>query len=398
MQIDLIPFLSQGADFELAAKIINQLNHAGFKAYFAGGCVRDALLGRKFKDIDIATDALPDQIEELFKGRTIPVGKKFGIIIVHQGAIQIEVATFRKDGDYQDGRRPEEVQFSNEKEDALRRDFTANALFYDLNKKQVLDYVGGVQDIQNKILRTVGDSKTRFSEDYLRIHRLFRFSLSLHFSIESETLKSAKDQIAGIGKVSAERKHEELLKVFFSGANKIEIYQFYFKEQLFKLFFDQELKEVPANLFQSEIGDEIDLLSILLWNEANAANLLLNKLKLSSKTQKSVLRILKYRKDWQEVVNSSEPDKCFHCLQAEFVRFLKKQKALQSAPEIDRLLSLAVKYDAHPPEALLNGDDLKTYFQGKDLGRALELVFKEQLVQDWSQKEQALAWILKQKV
>lgn len=398
MQIDLTSFLSQSADFKLAAKIISQLNQAGFKAYFAGGCVRDALLGRKFKDIDIVTAALPDQIEELFKGQTIPVGKKFGIIIVYDGPVQIEVATFRKDGDYQDGRRPEEVQFSNEKEDALRRDFTVNALFYDLSNKQVLDYVGGLQDLKNKILRTVGDAKTRFSEDFLRIHRLFRFSLSLRFSIESETLKSAKNQMAGISKVSAERKHEELLKVFFSGADKSEIYQFYSKEQLFKLFFDQELKETPLKLFQAEISDEIDLLSVLIWSEAESASLLLNKLKLSSKTQKSVLKILNYKQHWQEIFNSSEPDKRFQCLQADFVRFLKKQKNLQSEPEIDRLLGMAGKYETNPPLALLNGDDLKTYFQGKDLGYALDLVFKEQLVQDWSQKEQALAWILKQKV
>lgn len=398
MTVDLLPAFSQGKDYELAVKIINRLEVAGYKAYFAGGCVRDVLLGKKFNDIDIVTSALPEQIETIFNGQTIPVGKKFGIMIVYEGRVQIEVATFRKDGDYQDGRRPEEVIFSSEKEDVLRRDFTVNALFYDLNRRQLLDYVGGVSDLNDRVLRTVGSPDRRFSEDYLRIHRLYRFALSLDFKIETQTLESAQRHLMGIRKVSAERKHEELLKVFFSGALVEKVYRFYLEKKLFVLFFDQELQVVPFELLKVPMSDEIDLLSVLLWSEESGYKTLLNKLKLSTKVQKSVQKILEFKKRWEEIKLLSEPEKRYFCLQLEFSKFLEKQKSIENHAEMDRLLSFCNQYQSYPPEPLLSGDDLKAYFQGKDLGGALDLVFKEQLVQNWTQKEPALAWILKTKV
>lgn len=394
MVVDLTSPFSQGADYPLAVKIVEKLWQAGHKAYFAGGCVRDALLGRKFNDIDIVTSASPDQIEFLFMGQTIPVGKKFGIIIVHENRQQIEVATFRKDGEYVDGRRPEGVIFSNEQEDALRRDFTVNALFYDLKEKRVIDYVQGLEDLKKRLIKTVGSANKRFSEDYLRILRMYRFSLSLDFSIDSDTLVAAQKLSPSVEKISMERRQEELFKVFFSGQDPLKIYRYYQQQGLFSLFFSQELNPIPEVLWRAPVGDEVSLLSNLLWN-MDTYSVILNKFKLSVKSSKSILKVLGYKKNYLQLLEASEGEKRYECLKSEFALFLEKQERLTPLPEIKRLINLCQQYALKPPVPLLTGEDLKAYFQGKDLGNALELVFKEQLVQNWSNKDSALRWILK---
>ena len=143
MNIEIEVKLSKVDGFQLAKDIIQKLTSAGHVAYFAGGCVRDALLGIEAKDIDIATTATPEQVEYLFP-QTVAVGKKFGIIVVVQGKQNIEVATFRKESDYKDGRRPEHIEYSGPEEDSVRRDFTVNSLFYDPIKKEVIDFQHGL--------------------------------------------------------------------------------------------------------------------------------------------------------------------------------------------------------------------------------------------------------------
>ncbi|MCA9396226.1 MAG: CCA tRNA nucleotidyltransferase, partial [Candidatus Omnitrophica bacterium] len=196
-----------------AAEIVLKLKQAGFEAYFVGGCVRDMLLNKQPSDFDVATSALPDQVEALFS-KTIPVGKAFGVIIVQIKGAAIEVATFREDLGYTDGRRPKDIRFSSAKEDALRRDFTINGLYYDVERKKVVDWVGGQKDLELKIIRTIGDPFKRFEEDKLRMLRAVRFSANLDFPIEAETLKAIqamKDQIVC---VSMERVRDELVKMF----------------------------------------------------------------------------------------------------------------------------------------------------------------------------------------
>jgi tRNA nucleotidyltransferase/poly(A) polymerase len=194
----------QEPKFVTAKEVCEKLQTEGFKCYFVGGCVRDLLIGRKVKDFDLATSAKPEQIEKLFP-KTLALGKAFGIIsVIHQG-IAIEVATFRKESSYVDGRHPEQVQFTDEKTDALRRDFTVNALYWDPKGSQVIDYVDGVKDIQNKILRAVGDAEVRFSEDYLRMIRLIRFQAQMGFEIEIKTLAAFKKHFIKALSVSAER-------------------------------------------------------------------------------------------------------------------------------------------------------------------------------------------------
>jgi tRNA nucleotidyltransferase/poly(A) polymerase len=198
-----------------AKKIVIRLQQAGFAAFWVGGCVRDFLLGREPEDIDIATDARPEQIEELFK-RTIAVGKKFGVIVVVEDGHQFQVATFRSEGDYKDGRRPEKVVFSDAKADAVRRDFTINALFYDPVSDTTHDWVGGERDLRAKIIRTIGKPEERFGEDHLRLLRAIRFAAQLNFEIEPETFAAVKALAPKIKAISAERIRDELLKLFRS--------------------------------------------------------------------------------------------------------------------------------------------------------------------------------------
>jgi poly(A) polymerase len=193
--------------------IVARLQKAGFSAFWVGGCVRDFLLGREPQDIDIATDAKPAQVEKLFK-RTFAVGKKFGVVVVLEDDHQFQVATFRSEGDYQDGRRPEKVVFSDAKADALRRDFTVNALFYDPITKTTHDWVGGEKDLRAKIIRTIGSPEERFGEDHLRLLRAVRLAAQLDFEIEPQTFAAVKALAPKINLISAERIRDELMKLF----------------------------------------------------------------------------------------------------------------------------------------------------------------------------------------
>jgi len=198
---------------ETAAEIVRRLQAAGFAAFWVGGCVRDFLLGRAPQDFDIATDAKPEQVEKLFR-KTIPVGKKFGVIIVVEGGQQFQVATFRAEADYQDGRRPEKVVFANAEADALRRDFTVNGLFFDPLTKKIHDWVGGEKDLCAKIIRTIGAPEERFGEDHLRLLRAVRFAAQLNFEIEPGTFSAIQTFAPKIKIISAERMRDELLKLF----------------------------------------------------------------------------------------------------------------------------------------------------------------------------------------
>ncbi len=191
-----------------AVDVVRRLRDAGFTAYWAGGCVRDQLLGRVPKDYDIATDATPTRIRSLFgHRRTLPLGAAFGVITVlgPAGAGQIEVATFRRETTYSDGRHPDSVHFSTAQEDALRRDFTINGMFYDPVQEQVIDFVGGQEDLQRRIVRAIGDPDERISEDKLRMLRAIRFAAAFQFEIDPATAAAIQRRAAEIAVVSAER-------------------------------------------------------------------------------------------------------------------------------------------------------------------------------------------------
>ncbi len=191
-----------------ALRILKQIRKAGFTAFFAGGSVRDKLLDREAKDYDIATNATPDQVEALFP-KTVAVGKAFGVIVVVEDGTETEVATFRADGGYQDGRRPDSVHFCGAEEDAKRRDFTVNGMFYDPVEDKVIDYVGGETDLEKKIIRAIGEPEKRFAEDHLRMLRAVRFAHTLGFEIEPATRSAIQKHLPDLSKISAERIENE---------------------------------------------------------------------------------------------------------------------------------------------------------------------------------------------
>ncbi|MEO8206351.1 MAG: CCA tRNA nucleotidyltransferase [Chthoniobacterales bacterium] len=198
-----------------ARKIAKHLQDAGHTAYFAGGCVRDHLLGLTPHDFDIATSALPEEVQRLFP-RTVPVGAQFGVILVIDHGMEFQVATFRSDGAYIDGRHPAAVSFSTAESDTERRDFTINGLFYDPASDSILDFVGGQEDLKRRLLRAIGNPNDRFEEDKLRILRAIRFSTTLGFEIDPATWEAVCANSAKIHSVSAERIQDEVVKLFLS--------------------------------------------------------------------------------------------------------------------------------------------------------------------------------------
>lgn len=202
---------------DFAISVVRTLQEAEHQAVFAGGCVRDQLLGLEPEDYDVATDATPDQVQKLFP-RTIAIGASFGVIEVLGPKVQsswltVQVATFRSDGNYSDGRRPDRVVFSSAEADAQRRDFTINGLFFNPITDQLLDYVGGQSDLKNKILRAIGDPALRFAEDKLRLLRAVRIAARFGLTIDPATQTAARDMADQIAIVSAERIAEELRKL-----------------------------------------------------------------------------------------------------------------------------------------------------------------------------------------
>lgn len=197
---------------EAAKKVVEVLQEHGYEALFAGGCVRDQLLNRQPKDYDVATNALPDAVEKLFP-RTLAIGKAFGVIAVLIGKETIEVATFRKESGTKDGRHPETVHFCAAKEDALRRDFTVNGMFYDPLRQQLIDYVDGQHDLEHKRIVAIGNPAERFQEDHLRMLRAIRFAYTLGFEIGRETDAAIRDMAPLIKRISAERIEMELTRI-----------------------------------------------------------------------------------------------------------------------------------------------------------------------------------------
>lgn len=194
---------------QASLEVVRILRQRGYDALFAGGCVRDMLMNRVPSDYDVATSARPDEVLALFD-RTFAVGKQFGVVVVVIDSHNVEVATFRTDGPYTDGRRPDFVRFSDREGDVRRRDFTVNGLLYDPVSDEIIDLVGGRADIQAKLIRAIGDPALRFQEDRLRLLRAVRFAARLDFEIDSGTIRAIRELASTIISVSAERIADEL--------------------------------------------------------------------------------------------------------------------------------------------------------------------------------------------
>lgn len=204
-----------GVKYDEARSIVETLHSNGYKAFFVGGCLRDALLDHKLQEheYDITTNAPPEDIQKLFP-KNVPIGRQFGVILVHCDNSQVEVATFRKESKYEDGRHPSEVKYStSEIEDISRRDFTINGMLYDPIKNEIHDHVNGEKDLQEAVIRTIGDPELRFGEDKLRMIRAVRFASRLSFTIEDGTFKAIRQLNSSINEVSKERIRDEILKI-----------------------------------------------------------------------------------------------------------------------------------------------------------------------------------------
>lgn len=368
--------------------------------------MRDAILGVPIGDFDVATDATPDQIEELFD-KTIPVGKQFGIIMIPFAWGSLEIASFRSDGSYGDGRRPDSVTLSNPQEDAKRRDFTVNALFYDLKTEQVIDFVEGQKDIQNRILKTVGNPEERFSEDHLRILRALRFVGQLDFALEKKTLEAVIHLKDKITTVSRERIREELTKTW-KGQKREKSLKLMIENQIFDLLFPDlswpsDFESKAKKIFSSfpEVDSFLNWLGFLtplfLITELSAIQKTLQSLKFPSKEEKIFLLAYDVLKNPQKVQNLSWGEQC-QILSEKRIREAF-HFALVIAPEdfafytgLERKIKKQFGDDVQLPEPFVSGADLIQlgHKTGPKMGDLLKKLYEEQLSGKFTSKKQAL--------
>jgi poly(A) polymerase len=286
-----------------ATQIVKTLVKAGFTAYFAGGWVRDFVMNHPSADVDIATNAPPQKILDLFP-RTILVGLAFGVIIVVVEGHQFEVSTFRRDIDYQDGRKPSQIELSDAKEDASRRDFTINGMFFDPLEKQIIDYVGGIEDIKKKVIRAIGDPNERFVEDKLRMIRAARFSARFGFKIEEETqrgiLVNADSLFPAVAK---ERVWQEFTKIFafpkFDQA-VMELYHLKLLGVIFPVLKNIPLQELkgrisPFNYFPKDSPTILYIMELFPYSSLEEQTEICNYLKLSKRDIQLVEYVYKMR-------------------------------------------------------------------------------------------------------
>lgn len=379
--------------WESVQSIMDVLKSSGFQVYLAGGCVRDALLGRRPHDLDLATNAKPEEVESLFS-KTIDVGKSFGVIRVLLDNCDIEVATFRKDGNYEDGRRPENVEFSDAKEDCLRRDFTMNALFYDFDKDEVLDYVGGISDLRSSLIKAVGDADKRFDEDQLRMFRALRFAAQLGFDIDGNTLNAIKKHSWRINNVSGERIHEEFAKFFlgtFKVANLSLLKVTGIEQALFPGMMSGKWLDVPIQSF-------IEGLCLYFRYDIENKNIdqYLEKLKLSSKEKKFFNSFKKTLMN-ADKIKSIGFGKLLQAYADPAVRFACQTLVFENAcPEIEAIHLKWLQMNEELPVPFLSGKDVLAIknVEGKLLGQLLQECYELQMEEQIDSKEKSLTWLM----
>ncbi|MHB8482873.1 MAG: CCA tRNA nucleotidyltransferase [Nitrospiria bacterium] len=408
-----------------AVQIVGKLRKAGYQAYFAGGAVRDQIRGDVPNDYDIVTSARPKEVLFLFP-QAVPVGVAFGVVLVPFGKGEkggfketIEIATFRSDGVYLDGRHPQTVTFSDEKEDAFRRDFTINGMFFDPIGKRVIDYVGGREDLENKIIRTIGDPEKRFQEDYLRLLRAVRFSAQFSFQIEQKTYETIRKMGELIQKVSAERIRGELEKILI-GPDPVRGLTLLDQTGMMKAILPEvgKLKEFQKQgggesvwshtlkLFEFISNRTFELAMGILFHdvEAQTAASVCRRLKLSNHQSEKVTLLVRDFLLFQEVPGMN---------QARFKRFLRlpyfgellelyraDSMALGREPELWEFCVKKLREftaDELFPPAVLSGDGLieMGYFPGPLFKQILHDLEDSQLEGKIKTREEAYAWVIK---
>ncbi|MCB0411544.1 MAG: CCA tRNA nucleotidyltransferase [Bdellovibrionales bacterium] len=407
--------LRQHPHWTLAVGICKVLAQAGYQTVFAGGCVRDALLGIAPKDLDIATEATPEIIEDLFPN-TVPVGKAFGVMVVVEKGIGFEVATFRKDGDYSDGRHPDSISFASLKEDALRRDFTVNALFYDPSTEEIYDFVEGQRDLLLRLIRTVGEAHQRFTEDSLRLLRAVRFGSQLGFEIESQTLQAVSALSTQLSRVSSERIFQELQKLLLGHRRRWSLKILWETGLIHSVFPKQDvdlLVTVQKNCsFETKSIDLFTQDPVVAWclfflifnpHAQRAFEALQTKLVFPTKTKKGIefcLRELERIRD----VNSRKGERLLALSNETYGASLQQLRVEFS--ELQPLLKSQTEEDLESLKKLitLGGSGLKPFLNGEDLiqaqikkGPLMGSLLKEsillQIEGHLKTREEALNWL-----
>ncbi len=399
---------------QFATEIVQKLQRSGHEALFAGGCVRDELLGKKPKDFDVATSALPEEIRKLFgHKKTLAIGAAFGVITVvgDKRSGNVEVATFREDADYSDGRHPDSVSFTNAQEDAKRRDFTINALFYDPVSAETIDYVDGVRDLEKEEIRAVGNADQRIEEDKLRMLRAVRFAATLNFRIEPNTFSAIQKRASELNVVSAERVSEELRKIC-SHENRAHGLELLRESSLLKAIFPaidfNQGIEWPDRLKIIETLAKADLASVLasLFYRTSlnrkSIEALARELKLNNDERKKVVFLV------ENVESIFAADKAYW----PSVQRLLIQPLSRSAVELAQSISAVVNETEFRsglefckaqflksekelnPDPLLDGNDLIQIGipTGRHFAKLLEAVRDQQLLGKLSRSEDAIDW------
>ncbi|MBL7214670.1 MAG: CCA tRNA nucleotidyltransferase [Phycisphaerae bacterium] len=389
---------------DAAYKIVRRLRKEGCQALFAGGCVRDRLLGRPAKDYDVVTDAVPEKVIGLFR-RTLKIGAQFGVVMVLMDSQQVEVATFRTEGGYQDGRHPGHVQFTSAKEDASRRDFTVNGMFYDPIEKTVLDFVNGRRDLEKRILRTIGTPDERFSEDYLRMLRAVRFAVKLGFEIEPATWRSIQSHAKKITGISAERITAELEQIL-AHPNRIQGAKLLADSGLARAIFP--VREGESAAFGTQVLEHLPqavdfpLALTCFWSGFDSKMALnqCNKLKLSNPQIKHVRFLLEKRDVLLDTQLSLSGLKLL-MHEPYFLDLITMQQAIQkakgqSAHAVRLVKRRALEIDEKDvrPEPLLNGHELIALgaTPGPMVGQLAQELYIVQLEEKLHTKQQAQSW------
>ncbi len=371
-------------------EILNVLHKSGYEALLAGGCVRDAYIGRNLNDFDIATSAHPEEVQSLFE-KTLDVGKAFGtIVVILPSGNQFEITTFRKDGNYLDGRHPESVEFSSAEEDAKRRDFTMNALFFDIKKRELLDYVEGIQDLESKQIRCVGNPSKRFSEDKLRILRAIRFSAQLGWEIEEETLQSILKFSSQIHEVSSERVLIEIQKLL-SGTYGSKGLDYLSQVGLDKEIFGFQL---DTSLWKKALSFPASLAVLFSIQGVQPFDVFSKKHKLSKDLKRRVLFLLDlYKSSLSRNLTVSEIRRAIYESE-DVLDFIASGVVSQELAE--DFFKIQEKYPEFP-KPFLNGNDLKElgFKNGEKLGKTLKEIFDLQLLGQISSKAEAIDFIQK---
>ncbi len=383
-------------------QVKNLLKTKGFVCWIAGGAVRDLLLGRVPSDFDLVTTATTEQILEIFP-EALTIGAQFGVVkLVLDNNLFFDLATFRRESDYQDGRRPSHIDFATAEEDALRRDFTMNALFWDDENQQVVDFVGGLLDIQEGTIKCVGDASIRFREDHLRILRLLRFSIQFKFSIEALTLQAATEQVKSLEKISGERIWNEFNKMaahiiwpnfFKSPFTRIMI------ESLFPVQLPHSISDALEKQFvrcEQISGSELLKFFYFLLKLCRSYEVLVKNLRTRMKVGKADLQIL---------------ENLQFCLlsEAQFTAFdwlyeIEKNPLL--LPVLDFLNQLGLPfnftelqagYNSRPPK-VLDGNDLKGLVEHRQMGPVLKKIRLLQFAQPDLGKAQILEYLYQNKI